>query len=463
MKIRILDRYILANHIGPYFFSLSIITFVFVMDFIINYLDKYTGKGIGVFTVLEFFALSLGHMFALIIPMAVMPATLMAFGQLATDNEVTAMKSSGVSLYRMILPVVAATGMLTVALIVYFNVLLPESNHRLMNLMLDIGRMKPTIQIKENMFSDALAGYTILVREKDDRTGAIEGVQIFELKGGVPRSIIATSGRMSYLESESVLRFELDDGEIHEMPDPADIKTYRRTRFKHFTLNIQDTERTLKRSERTHRGEREMTVGMMRAKILEYEGTSVSTRARMNQVALDHIVAVFSRVIPNMEAIAPGATPPPPRPDPNVIKAVPRTGSQSEQILQILETQTYALDSNLRQISRYGVEIHKKYAIPFSCIIFTLLGAPLAIRSGKRGMTISIGFSILLFLVYYVFLNGGEKLADRRLMEPWLSMWLGNIVFFVVALVLLRQTNREFTVINWARLNPLKRGRRADS
>jgi len=307
MRFRILDRYILSNHIGPYFFSLSIITFVFVMDFIIRYLDDFVGKGVGVFTVLEFFTLSLGHLFALIIPMAVMPATLMAFGQLATDNEVTAMKSSGVSLYRMILPVLAATALLAVALVFYFNVLLPESNHRLMNLMLDIGRMKPTLQIEENMFSDALQGYTILVREKNDRTGEIKGVQIFELKGSVQRSIIAASGRMSYGEAESVLRFELDNGEIHEMPDPADIKTYRRTRFKHFTLNIQDTERTLKRSDRTHRGEREMTVEMMRAKILEYRETSVSTRSHMNQVSLDHIVAVFSRVIPSMTAVAPGA------------------------------------------------------------------------------------------------------------------------------------------------------------
>jgi lipopolysaccharide export system permease protein len=287
MRIRILDRYILSNHIGPYCFSLAIITFIFVMDFIIRWLDKFIGKGVSVLTILEFFFLSLGHMFALIIPMAVMPATLMAFGQLAADNEVTAIKSSGVSLYRMIVPVLAATAALTLGLVFYFNMLLPESNHRLMNLMLDIGRMKPTLQIKENMFSDALAGYTILVREKNDKTGEIKGVQIFELKGGLPRSIIATGGRMIYREGESVLRFELDDGEIHEMPDPVDIKTYRRTFFKHFTLNIQDTERTLKRSDRTHRNDREMTVAMMRAKILEYAGTSASTRAHMNQVALE--------------------------------------------------------------------------------------------------------------------------------------------------------------------------------
>ena len=98
----ILDRYILKTHIPPYLFSLTIITFVFIMDFIIRYLDMFIDKGVSFFVVLEFFVLSLGHMFALIIPMSVMPATLMAFGQFAAENEVTAMKATGVSLYRMI-------------------------------------------------------------------------------------------------------------------------------------------------------------------------------------------------------------------------------------------------------------------------------------------------------------------------------------------------------------------------
>jgi lipopolysaccharide export system permease protein len=464
MKIRILDRYILANHVGPYFFSLSIITFVFVMDFIINFLDKYVGKGVGFFTVLEFFTLSLGHMFALIIPMAVMPATLMAFGQLAADNEVTAIRSSGISLYRMIAPVLVATAALAVALVFYFNMLLPESNHRLMNLMIDIGRMKPTLQIKENIFSDAVQGYTILVREKNDKTGEIKGVQIFDFKGGVPRVIIAASGRMTYHEGESMLQFELDNGEIHEMPDPGDIRTYRRTEFKHFTLNIQDTDRALRRSERSHRDDREMTVGMMLAKRREFRQSSAETRERMNTVALNHMVAVFSRVIPDFRDLVPGTPPPPPPPAPTgEMPAVPRIEGEAEQIRQILETQVYALDSNLRQINRYSVEINKKFAIPFSCIIFVLLGAPLAVRSGRRGMTMSIGFSIVLFIVYYIFLNGGEKLADRRLMYPWLSMWLGNIVFFAVAVVLLRQTNRESAAFNLARLDPRGWWRRADS
>jgi len=468
MKIRILDRYILASHIGPYFFGLTIITFIFVTDFILRYLDLFIGKGVNFFTVLEFFVLSLGHMFALIIPMAVMPATLMAFGQLTADNEVTAMKSSGVSLYRLLNPVLAAAGVLAVGLVFYNNMLLPESNHRLMNLMIDIGRMKPTLEIKENIFSEALEGYTILVHEKNDKTGEIKGVQIFEDKGGVPRSIFAAGGRMVYREDERILHFELDNGEIHEMPNPADVATYRRTLFKQYTLNIQDIDRTLRHSDRTHRGDREMSSGMMLAKIREYEGNSDATRAHMNRVAIEHIGAVFGRVLSGAEAIFPGAQgnvpgTAPQRASPpgeQRVQAIPIVGRQAEQILQVLEMDSYTLDGNLRQINRYWVEVHKKYAIPFSCLVFVLLGAPLAIRSGRKGMTMSIGFSILLFLVYYIFLISGEKLADRRLMEPWLAMWLANIILFVAAMIFLRQTNREFAAIDWARFNPARRWRR---
>lgn len=462
MKIKTLDRYILANHIGPYFFALAVITFIFVTDFIIKWLGVFIANGVRLPVVLEFFVLSLGHMFALIIPMAVMPATLMAFGQLAAENEVTAMKSSGVSLVRMLAPVIAAAAAIGVGMIFYNNLLLPESNHRLANLMVDIGRMKPTLQIKEGIFSDAIEGYTILVREKNDRTGEIKGVQIYERSGAIPKSIIAAGGRMTYSDDENVLRFELDDGEIHEMPDPADIKTYRRTAFAHFTLNIQDEGRDLRRTDRGYRGDREMSASMMRVRARGYERDAAAARAQMDEVARAHLLGVFSRVAPDLAPAEPRDTLDLP-PDPAAVRAVPRTARESERVLQLLTVKSYELDGTLDQINRLGVEIHKKYAIPMSCIIFVLLGAPLAIRSGRRGMTMAIAFSIVFFLIYYVFLIGGEKLADRRLVEPWLAMWLANIILLIVAFQLIRRTMRESTAIDWGRyLNP-KRWRRADT
>ena len=462
MKMYILDRYIIKSHVAPYLFGLALITFVFVMDFIFRYLDLFIGKGVDFFVVLEFFVLSLGHMFALIIPMAVMPATLMAFGQLTSENEVTAMKAMGVSLYRMILPVLLAAILLAGGLVFYNNRILPESNHRLMNLMIDIGKMKPTLEIRENIFSEAVEGYTILVREKDDRTGRIEDIQIFEKKrGGIPKTIIARRGTMRFIAEEGVLRFELEDGEIHDMPDPKDVRTYRRTTFKHLVLNIQDIERKLKRSQRSHRGDREMSAAMMRARIVEIEQNIGGVKNHMHLVAAEPYLNSLTPHFPVFGDLSPSQETASPLPGPTPRKATSQDMRRvAEQVLQVLETETHVIESNRSQISRYGVEIHKKYSIPFSCIIFILLGAPLAIRSGKRGMTMAVGFSILFFLVYYVFLISGEKLADRRFVAPWLAMWLPNILFTVSAMLLLHSTVREAQTINWKRFNILQRIRR---
>jgi len=457
----ILDRYILKNHIPPYLFSLIIITFIFIMDFIIRYLDMFIDKGVGFFVVLEFFILSLGHMFALIIPMSVMPATLMAFGQFASENEVTAMKATGISLYRMIAPVVVASIFLGIGLVFYQNDVLPESNHRLMGLMLDIGKMKPTLEIKENIFSTAVDGYTILVREKDDRTGRIKDIQIFRTKKGmVPTTIVADHGRMSYIESENVLRFELQDGEIHEMPDPSDISTYRKTLFSNFTINMKDTDRGLERSSRTHRTDREMSSKMMRGKIAELEKEIDGYTRDMNISAEKDMIGVLSRVMP-FDAFEgeQRETPPEPPASRAERRAQQNVKNPAEQQMYALETILRRITGLDQQISRFEVEIHKKHSIPFSCLIFVLLGAPLAIRSGKKGMTMSISFSILFFLIYYVFLITGEKLADRRVLDPWIAMWLPNIILLAAAAILLWSTVRESQTINWERLNLFKRWR----
>jgi len=471
LKIKVIDRYVLKIHIGPYFFGLAVITFIFVMDFIFRYLDLFIGKGVAFPVVLEFFTLSLGHMFALIIPMAVLPATLMAFGQLASENEITAMKASGVSLYRIVRPVIIASAFLTVLLIYYNNLLLPESNHRLMNLMIDIGRMRPTIEIKENIFSDAVKGYSILIKEKNDKTGEIKDVQIFQKnKKGIPTTISAKRGRMKYIEDKSILRFELEDGEIHEMPDPGDITTYRRTRFKHFTLNIHDTERGLKRSKRTHRGDREMSAAMMKEKIHEIEGEIEVVKNHMRQVATRHLTKTLSVVVPGLDGGTSVVEQAEKQPDAGSVgsassrtKGSRRLSDETEQVLKVLDNDAHIIASHRSQISRYKVEIHKKFSIPFSCIVFILIGAPLAIRSGKKGMTMSLGFSVLFFLVYYVFLISGEKLADRMFLEPWLAMWLPNIILFAAGIILLHSTVQEATTINWNKLKLIKRWRGEDS
>ena len=120
------------------------------------------------------------------------------------------------------------------------------------------------------------------------------------------------------------------------------------------------------------------------------------------------------------------------------------------------ETEINKRESFARQILRYQVEIHKKYSIPFACIIFVVVGAPLAIRMGRSGMNMAIGLSILFFLIYYVCLIGGEKLADRGFASPFVAMWAPNILFGVIAVLLLRKAAREQAVSDWTVVSVLR-------
>ncbi len=471
----IFERYILRNYLGPFVFSMAVITFVFIMDFILRYIDLFLGKGVKFHIVIQAFALSLGHMFALIIPMAVLPATLMTYGNLTSENEITAMRACGYSTYRMILPGVFGAAFLTIGLMLYNNHVLPESNHRLMNLLIDIQRKQPTVELSANRFIDDVQGYTIYFLEKDDRTGEIQDVQIFKRneKGGLPTTIIAESGKLQMLEGQNVLRVDLYNGEIHELPVAADRGTYRRTTFKEYTLNIKDVDRSLQRSERDYRGDREMSVRMMKDKIQEIRTDMALSRQEIIRQAGASMDNTFSLLRANERARRWTTTPdsaasvaateearPKPRvtvrPSGSAGGRAPLAARGEFLARQRIETEIGKRESFERQVRRYQVEIHKKYSIPFACIIFVVVGAPLAIRMGRSGMNMAIGLSILFFLVYYVGLIGGEKLADRGLADPFLAMWAPNFIFGALAIVFVRKAAREQALADWTWVSVLR-------
>ncbi|MCI0452899.1 MAG: LptF/LptG family permease [Candidatus Latescibacteria bacterium] len=467
----IFERYILRNYLGPFAFSMAVITFVFIMDFILRYIDLFLGKGVKFHIVLQAFALSLGHMFALIIPMAVLPATLMTYGNLTSENEITAMRACGYSTYRMILPGVFGATLLAIALVLYNNHVLPESNHRLMNLLIDIQRKQPTVELNPNRFIDDVQGYTIYFQEKDDRTGEIQDVQIFKRneKGGLPTTIIAESGKLQMIEGQNVLRVDLNNGEIHELPVAADRGTYRRTTFKEYTLNIKDVDRSLQRSERDYRGDREMSVRMMEDKIQEIRTDMALSRQeiiRQANASLDNTFDLLNaqerarrwETKPDTASTALVEGPSKPRPTvrPSGSGRAPLAARSEFLARQRIETEIGKRESFEKQIRRYQVEIQKKYSIPFACIIFVMVGAPLAIRMGRSGMNMAIGLSILFFLVYYVCLIGGEKLADRGFADPFLAMWAPNLIFGALAIVFLRKAAREQALADWTWVSVLR-------
>jgi lipopolysaccharide export system permease protein len=352
--------------------------------------------------------------------------------------------------------------------------------------LIDINKKKPTVEIKENRFIDAFEGYKIYVRNKDDKTGRVADVQIFENddKGNLVKTITAESGTLVYLDQENILRFELENAEIHEMPKGSDSSTYRRTVMKNYIKNIKDIDRSLKRSDRSYRGDREMNVEQMRDKIESIRSDIISVDGKMASLATTQMKNTFRLLNPVVRDSVLGGQGTSGSPANLTKSSQDRGGGDKYQARVVtedrpggrpvqppknraaitkkaLESQKEIKSSYFRQIDRYRVEIHKKYSIPFACVIFVLIGSPIAIRLGRSGMNMAIGLSILVFLVYYICLIGGEKLADRRFLSPVIAMWVPNIIFGIAAGFLIRSATREQSVARRRWINPLKLFKRA--
>jgi lipopolysaccharide export system permease protein len=449
-SMKTLERYVLKEHISPFFMGFGVVTFILTLDLLYDYLDLLIGKGVAATKVFQLFFLGLGWMIALSVPCGVLVAALMAFGRLSQDNEISAMRAGGINLLRMLVPPGAAAALVAILLALFNNYVLPESNHAFATLLYEITQKKPTVQLKAGMFIDDFEGYTLYIDRLDDRSGEMGGVKIYDRTetGASPTLIFANTGWASFTSDRGTLTLELHDGEIHEVPDPKEPGKYRRTVFKTHVIHVA-ADRGLARSSRLHRGQREMSAQMLlneaetlrqqkdRVEETLYETLSaegyetVQGYSRSNassapfsaRTSLPRLLGALSGAF-GMGRTQLG----PPAIGPLRTSVSARTGRQIQSF--VLESRTLQ-----KRVNSYLVEFHKKFSVPFACIVFVMVGGPLGMRARKSGA--AIGFaSILFFIFYYLCLLGGETLSDRSLLPPWFAMWAPNIALGIVGIVL---------------------------
>jgi lipopolysaccharide export system permease protein len=373
----------------PFFLALLVLTFILIMNRIFELVFNIVGKGLSVFIVLKVFVLSLPFIVALTVPMGVLVAVITVFGRSSQDFEIIAIKSGGVNIYRLIIPVLIAVFLLSMGMVYFNNHVLPEANHMVKNLLIDINEKKPTMRLKEGIFSSPFKGYDIYIRKIDQRTSQIYDVLIYETdKSRLTKVVISDSGTMTTDEGRVVL--ELLNGEMHEI-DSKEPLHYRKLAFKKHTLVFPYDDEFVER-ERQYRSDREMSARAMKAHIVEIEK--------------------------EIEKIS---------------KETGGSERDRERRMQIKR----------KEINRYLVEIQKKYSIPFASVVFLFLGVPLGIKTRKGGVAVATAISILFFVVYYIFLVGGEELADRGYISPFWGMWLPNMVFFAAGIMLTQRAVYE--------------------
>jgi lipopolysaccharide export system permease protein len=339
------------------------------------------------------------------------------------------MKASGMGLLRMMVPVLVVGAGLWAATFWYTDNVLPDTNHRLSTMIRDMQRLKPTFAIEAGRFSTQVEGFTILARSVDS-SGLMTGVTIYDRSRGDRLNVVsADTGRLQFSPSLTKLVLDLYRGEVHQS-FPSKPEDYRIIQFTHHQMAMPAERFFLERSDASgsSRGEREMRISDMQAIVDHSDSALASIEHNLDSLwnlqFLGKDLSGGSGTVDRNEALL-------------------RAAAFISTTRAAIEGEANRSDAERSTINRFSVEIHKKYAIPFACILFVLVGCPLGILTRGGNFGLSAGISLLCYVAYWASLIGGEKLADRNLLDPALAMWAGNIIFFIGGAYVAWQVNRE--------------------
>jgi lipopolysaccharide export system permease protein len=511
--LRLLSRYVLRQLAAPFVFAVAALTSIMLLNQIAKRFGALVGKGLPWSLIGEVFLLSLPFIVAMTLPMAVLLAVLYAFTTLASGNEITAMRASGVSIGQLLRPVFLAAVLLTAADFVFVDQGLPASNLRLKALLFDIGRKRPTVQFREQALNDVPPSSLFLRAGRiEPADGRLRDVTIFDMSGQQGRQVIyADSGRMGFEANQNDLYLTLYDGSIMQFKgnDPGLMQL---TYFAVNTMRVRSVGNTLTRTEGdVPKSDREMTTCEMldtvhdttlrmrslteiRAERVEQDLRSLLDLPAAPAATRDSgqsrgapwcgwFRSLGQRLLPETtEAQEPAQRPSPRDPKAGADSTVPHgRRERPRQKLEAGRTDSAAVATAARRapparddLAEFGisrsvpltswvdvantaeaiksakraadgllVEVHKKYAISVACLVFVLVGIPLALRFPRGGMGLVLGGGLGIFALYYISLTAGEPLADAGILPPAVVMWAPNVIFTLLGVVGLLRINRE--------------------
>lgn len=506
----LISLYIARFHFGPFLFGSSTVIFIFLMQFLIRYLDELLGKGLSEWVILQLIAYNIAWMTVLAVPLGVLFATLLSFGNLSSTYEIAVMKAGGAGLFRLMRPSLFMGIGLTLGLFWFNDQVLPDTNHKAKVLMSDIQRTRPTFALSSGKFSMDLYGYTIYARQIDSITGKMNNITIYDYSQSNQMNIVnAESGTLNFTPDYNKMVLHLYNGEIHQSQNRV-VRNYKKVNFEEYIVPIEASGFGFSKSEDgvMSRGQREMNIADMsqirdeslnRAKVYEkqmkdeiskhldylFKGEKEITNSQQNNTQQNNsqqnntkqntiiqnkfrteentlLTQNIYRFSSNQEQNAISQTN-------NQNQNQSQSQSQSDtndkkqqylNLINKLSLLSSSLNNNEGQYtnnilfaSEYEVEIQKKYAIPFACFVFVLVGCPLGIRSKGGNIGISAVFTLGFYVIYWACLIGGEALADKGKISPFLGMWLGNIVLSSFGILLFFKVNNEaFTFQNFLKL-----------
>lgn len=463
LRIKKLDIFIVKSFFLLFIGTFFICLFIFMMQFLWRYVDELVGKGLEMSVMAQFFFYSALTLVPLSLPLAVLLASLITFGNFGERYELLAMKAAGISLLKIMRPLaIFVCGLVGVSF--YFqNVVGPIAQAKLGTLILSMKQKSPEVDIPEGVFYSEIPDYNLKIAKKDRKTGMLYDVLIYNLRDGFENAhiIYADSGRMEMTADKQHLWLHLYSGDLFENLKAQNVKAqnvpYRRESFreKHSIIefnsdfNMVDSDIMGKQSSAKDMKQLEASIDSMKLvgdSIGRQYYTEVSqgnfrpsyTLSKEDTIKIEE-ADIRTYNVDSLYEIASLA---------QKQKVITAAAGKAENISNDISFRTFQMSDNDTRIRRHRTEWHKKFTISLSCLLFFFIGAPLGgiIRKGGLGMPVIV--SVMVFIIYYIIDNTGYKMARDGKWVVWMGMWTSSAILAPLGFFLTYKSNKDSVVLN---------------
>jgi lipopolysaccharide export system permease protein len=475
--VKKLHLLVIKSFLGPLVLTFFFVIFVLLMQFLWKYIDDLIGKGLGWDIISEFLLYTSASLVPLAMPLAILLASLMTFGNLAENLELLAFKSSGISLVRIMAPVMVISALISIGAFLFANNVMPVTNLKMRSLLYDIQQQRPELTIKPGVFDNTLEGYSIRIGDRDSKTSLLKDILIFDHteKQGNIRVTVADSGYMRMSADEKHLLLTLYNGRSYfemqkDKKENRHIKSYplRRDQFQHQEMIIEMTGFGLNRTdENLFRN----SYSMLNLSQLQHFDDSLTEEIniildKFHNTLEASLVEKPRSLLIKREFLSRDTAEAEKEVKELVIQQLHVDSAYSElnqlerrraitQAINNARTNKSVITSNVgtadwkwSRLRRYQIEIHRKFTLSFLCLIFFFIGAPLGaiIRKGGLGMPVIV--SVLLFLVYHVISMMGEKFVRESILPPFVGMWISTAILVPVSIWLTIKAANDSVILN---------------
>ena len=441
-----LHIFLIKSFLGPFITTFFIAIFLLLMQFLWKYIDDLVGKGLEFTQIAELLFYASARFVPVALPIAMLLASVMVFGKLGENYELVALKSSGISLLKILFPLTIFVIIIAYGSFLFSNYVMPIANLKNGSMLYDIQKKKPALNIKEGIFYKDIEGFSIKVAEKDSDGKTLKDIIIYDhtAKNGNDKVIISESGIMQLTKDEKYLELILYNG--HSYIDITESKRknpYRTTHFKENLIRFNlSSFSTINNSEALYKGHYAMLSNQQLATAID----SLTNKYEEREITFTKNIT--DKYTANSEAD-------------NLIAIKPFSKIKQQYDIAINKLQTLKSitksnkdDLEYRKIiiTKHNIEWHRKISLAIACLLLFLVGAPLGAIIRKGGFGLPVLFSVFFFLIYHVLSMIGEKSVKDLSMKAYEGMWIANMVFSLIALFLIYKAKNDVQLFDFSPL-----------